>query len=118
VRAPRRKAAWAAGNDHFKPRALRVGAEAAHRGLKRYYFQRGPSDINRVFDISPVIDQKLRTVRAHKTMNRATALHLKDKLTVAGLRLPLLDKEDPATINKMIDIMILEAAEGRASNTD
>ncbi len=106
------EAAWAAGNDHFNQEHFAIGLKP-HTVRERYYFQRGPSDINRVYDIAPVIDQKLRTVRAHKTMNRATALHLKDKLTVAGLRLPLLDKEDPTTINKMIDIMILEAAEAR-----
>jgi LmbE family N-acetylglucosaminyl deacetylase len=106
------EAAWASGNDHFNREHFALGLKP-HTVRERYYFQRGPSDINRVFDISLVIDQKLRTVRAHKTMNRATALHLKDKLTMAGLRLPLLDKEDPATINQMIDIMILEAAEAR-----
>jgi len=106
------EAAWAAGNDRFNSEHFVMGLKP-HTVRERYYFMRGPSDINRVFDISAVIDQKLRTVRSHKTMNHATALHLKDKLIVAGLRLPLLDKEDPATINKMIDIMILEAAEAR-----
>lgn len=46
-------------------------------------------------------------------MNRATALHLKDKLAFAGLRLPQIDKEDQAAIGKLTGIMILEAAEAR-----
>ena len=106
------EAAWASGNDRFNREHFALGLKP-HTVRERYYFQRGPSDINRVFDISSAIDQKLRTVRAHKTMNRATALHLKDKLTFAGLRLPLIAKEDQTAIDKLIGIMILEAAEAR-----
>ena len=106
------EAAWAAGSELYNREHFAIGL-APHRVKEAFYFARGPADTNLFLDTTDVMTAKLAAVHGHKTMMRATALHLKDKLGVAGLRLPLLDREDQASIEKLIDILYRESGEAR-----
>ena len=72
---------------------------------ERYYFPRGPSDINRFFAIpDAVLEAKLRLVKGHKTMMQSTVNKLRDQLAIAGMRMPQLDKEGDRFYLRMADI--------------
>lgn len=97
------EAAWAAGNPRFNPEHLLLGLKP-HAVRERYYFPRGPSDINRYFDISAQIDRKIRLVQGHKTMMQSTVNKLRDQLAIAGLRMPQMEKDGDAFYLRMSDI--------------
>jgi LmbE family N-acetylglucosaminyl deacetylase len=104
------EAAWAAGVEQFNPEHRALGLKP-HTVRERYYFSRGPSDLNRVFDISSTMDLKLRAIKAHKTMMQSTANKLRDQLKIAGLRLPLLEKKRDSFWIDMVDVFNRERAE-------
>lgn len=80
--------------------------------VDRYYWARqlDDQDANKIVDITSTIDRKIRAVQQHKTMMRHTAYTLKEKLAEANLRLPLLDRVDEESVNRMVDIHIREGA--------
>ncbi|MEO7651920.1 MAG: PIG-L family deacetylase, partial [Bryobacteraceae bacterium] len=98
------EAAWASGNEHFHPEHFALGLKP-HMVRERYYFPRGPSDINRFFAIpDAVLETKLRLVKGHKTMMQSTANKLRDQLAIAGMRMPQLDLEGDRFYLRMADI--------------
>lgn len=54
-------------------------------------------------DIANAFARKLQAVQALKTINRAFAMQLKERLDATGRRLPLLDTVDDATIGKLVE---------------
>lgn len=104
------EAAWAAGNEHFNPEQIAVGLKP-HTVRERYYYTRGPSDINRAFDVTSQIDLRIRTVQAHETMMRSTVNKLRDQLAIGGLWMPQLEREGPKFYLKMVDIYERNRAE-------
>ena len=56
-----------------------------------------------VLDISKTFDRKLKAVQALKTINYATAMRLKARLTSTGRKLPTLDVVNEASINKLVE---------------
>lgn len=105
-------AAWNSGVHLVLPEHFSVGLEK-WTVLDRYYWARQleRDDANKAVDIGATIDRKIRAVQAHKTMMRHAAHQLKAKLAQAGLRLPLLDTIDEASVNKLVDIQTRERAE-------
>lgn len=80
--------------------------------VDRYYWARqlDDHDANKIVDITSTIDRKIRAIQQHKTMMRHTAYTLKEKLAEANLRLPLLDRIDEESVNRMVDIQVRERA--------
>lgn len=57
---------------------------------EKYYFARGPQQVNRVVDISPFIKQKVAAIESCQTMITHMVKDLQDSLAQRGLRLPAL----------------------------
>ncbi len=105
-------AAWNAGVHLVLPEHFTAGL-GRWTVLDRYYWARqlDREDANKAIDISSTIDRKIRAIQAHKTMMRHAAHQTRAKLAQAGLRLPLLDEINEASINKLVDIQTRERAE-------
>ncbi len=104
------EAAWAAGSEHFNPEHFSLGLKP-HTVRERYYFPRGPSDINRFFDISAQFERKLAMIQGHKTMMQSTVNKLRDQLAIAGLRMPQLEKDGDRFYLTMSELFERERAE-------
>jgi LmbE family N-acetylglucosaminyl deacetylase len=109
------EAAWAAGNEHFNPEQIAAGLKP-HTVRERYYYARGPADINRVFDITGQMDLRIRVVQAHKTMMQSTANKIREQLAIAGLRMPQLEKEGDRFYLRMVEIYEKQRAETVGKN--
>jgi len=72
-----------------------------HSVTSKYYHARGPQLVNRVVDISSVIDTKVAANLANKAQGPAgeTGAKLRAKLAREGKRLPMLGDDD-ATANR------------------
>jgi LmbE family N-acetylglucosaminyl deacetylase len=105
-------AAWNSGVPLMLPEHFSAGLEK-WTVLDRYYWARqlDPGDANRAVDIAATLERKIRAIQAHKTMMRHAAHQLKAKLAQAGLRLPLLDTIDDASVNRLVEIQTRERAE-------
>ncbi|MEZ5357150.1 MAG: PIG-L family deacetylase [Bryobacteraceae bacterium] len=72
----------------------------------------------KTLDIAAVLPRKLRAVQALKTINRAFAMQIKERLDATGRRLALLDTVDDASIGKLVEENVrglaTVAAEGSA----
>jgi len=101
-------ACWMAGMrkdypEHFaaglRPQAVR----------ERYYFARGPQLVNRVVDISAVMDRKVEVNLANRAQGPAgeTGARLRRSLREKGLRLPLLGEDDDAASRAYIREFVL-----------
>jgi LmbE family N-acetylglucosaminyl deacetylase len=101
-------ACWMAGMrkdypEHFaaglRPQAVR----------ERYYFARGPQLVNRVVDISAVMDRKVEVNLANRAQGPAgeTGARLRRSLREKGLRLPLLGEDDAAASRAYIREFVL-----------
>lgn len=93
-------ACWMAGTTKDYPEMFDAGL-APQAVKEKYYFARGPQYVNRVVDISAVMDRKI----AVNTLNVAqgpagqTGAQLRQRLQAQGLRLPILGNDD-ATANR------------------
>src|SRR5690348_12654495 len=88
-------AAWTSQGHLFLPEHFSQGL-ARWTVVDRFYWARqlDEQDANKIVDITPTIERKIRAIQAHKTMMQHTAYSLKEKLEEANLRLPLLDSVD------------------------
>ncbi len=57
---------------------------------EKYYFARGPQQVNRVVDISPFLTQKVAAIESCETMITHMVRDLQDSLSQRGLRVPAL----------------------------
>lgn len=57
---------------------------------EKYYFARGPQQVNRVVDISPFLTQKVAAIESCETMITHMVRDLQDGLSQRGLRVPAL----------------------------
>jgi hypothetical protein len=93
-------ACWMAGMGKDYPEHFDAGL-TPHSVREKYYFARGPQLVNRVVDISAVMDRKL----AVNTLNVAqgpagqSGALLRRRLLEQGMRLPILGDDD-ATANR------------------
>jgi LmbE family N-acetylglucosaminyl deacetylase len=87
-------ACWMAGRAHDYPEQFAAGLEP-HTVQEKYYYARKP-EINRVVDISGVVDQKIDANRANRAKGPAGnhGSRLRAELARQGKKLPLLGDDD------------------------
>jgi LmbE family N-acetylglucosaminyl deacetylase len=71
----------------------------------------------KVMDISAAFDKKLRAAQALKTINYSMAMRVKQRLESTGRQLPLLDKTDDISIQKLVEINVRKLSEIAAEKT-
>lgn len=88
-------ACWMAGSEWDYPEHFRAGLKP-HAPQEKYYFARGPQLVNRVVDIGPYFDRKVRANLANVTQGPAgnNGAALRKKLADRKLKLPLLGEDD------------------------
>ena len=93
-------ACWMAGGEWDLPEHFVAGIRP-HAVTEKYYFARGPQQVNRVVDISSVIDQKIEVNLANVTQGPAgeNGAALRRRLAEQRLRLQVLGNDD-ATANR------------------
>src|SRR5690348_14848047 len=93
-------ACWMAGRAHDYPEQLAAGL-AVHAVQDKYYYARRP-EVNRVVDVSGVVDQIIDANRANVAKGPAGNLgsRLRADLANRGLKLPLLGDGDDATADR------------------
>jgi LmbE family N-acetylglucosaminyl deacetylase len=69
-------------------------------------------------DIATVLPRKLQAVQALKTINRAFAMQLKERLDATGRRLPLLNTVDDASIGTLVEENVRGLAATAAAGSD
>ena len=101
-------ACWMAGRAHDYPEQLAAGL-APHAVEEKYYYARRP-EINRVVDVSGVIDQIIDANRANRAKGPAGnhGSRLRAELAKKGQRLPLLGDDDVTADRNYIKEFILE----------
>jgi len=101
-------ACWMAAGRWDFPEHLEAGIQP-HGVREKYYFARGPLLLNRVVDISSVIDQKVEVNLADVTQGPAghTGAAERRRLAQQGLRLPLLGNDDDTANRKYIKEIVL-----------
>ena len=93
-------ACWMAGGDKDYPEHFDAGLKP-HSVTTKYYHARGPQLVNRVVDISSVIDTKVAANVANRAQGPGgeTGARLRARLAAEGKRLPMLGDDD-ATANR------------------
>jgi LmbE family N-acetylglucosaminyl deacetylase len=71
----------------------------------------------KVMDISAAFDKKLQAAQALKTINYSMAMRIKQRLESTGRRLPVLDKADDASVQKLVEINVRKLAQIAAGKT-
>lgn len=102
-------ACWMAGMDKDYPEHFAAGLQP-HAVREKYYFARGPQLVNRVVDISSVIEKKVAVLLANKAQGPAgeTGARLRASLAARKLRLPLLGDDDQTANRQYIKQFVLK----------
>jgi LmbE family N-acetylglucosaminyl deacetylase len=102
-------ACWMAASPRNLPEHLEAGIRP-HHVSEKYYFARGPEFVNRIVDISQVIDQKVEVNRANITQGPAgeTGAAVRARLAGQGLRLPILGNDDEAANRNYIKHIVFK----------
>ncbi len=100
-------ACWMAGRAHDYPEQFAAGIEP-HEVREKYYYARRP-EVNRVVDISGVIDRKIEANRANRAKGPAGnhGSRLRAELARKGQRLPLLGDDDASADRNYIKEFLL-----------
>jgi LmbE family N-acetylglucosaminyl deacetylase len=100
-------ACWMAGRAHDYPEHFAAGL-APHTVQEKYYYARRP-EINRVVDVSGVVDQIIDANRANRAKGPAGnhGSRLRSELAKRGQRLPLLGDDDVSADRNYIREFIL-----------
>jgi LmbE family N-acetylglucosaminyl deacetylase len=100
-------ACWMAGRAHDYPEQFAAGL-APHAVREKYYYARRP-EVNRVVDVSGVLDQMIDANRANKAKGPAGNLgsRLRAELAKRGQKLPLLGDNDVTADRNYIKEFIL-----------
>ncbi len=101
-------ACWMAGGRLDLPEHFDAGLHP-HSVKEKYYWARGPQLVNRVVDISHVIEKKMASIRANKTQIRNRALGLRDRLAARNLTLPWFKTSDETLIQEYVDLVFRAA---------
>lgn len=102
-------ACWMAGGSKDYPEHFAAGLQP-HGVREKYYFARGPQLVNRVMDISSVIDRKVAVNRLNVTQGPAgqSGAALRKSLAERGLRIPLLGEDDESAANNYVKHYVLQ----------
>jgi LmbE family N-acetylglucosaminyl deacetylase len=96
-------ACWMAAGHLDFPEHFAAGLKP-HAVSEKYYYARGPQQVNRVVDISSTIDKKMAAIRANRTMVGNMMRHFRDELAAKKLKLPELEGSEEATIRAFADL--------------
>jgi LmbE family N-acetylglucosaminyl deacetylase len=114
-------ACWTAASEWDYPEHFRAGL-TPHGPQEKYYFARGPQLVNRVVDIGPYIDQKVRVNLANVTQGPAGSqgARLRKALAQKGRKLPLLGDDDDTANRQYTKTFALarDRLRGRAHGLD
>jgi LmbE family N-acetylglucosaminyl deacetylase len=104
-------ARWMAGNHRNYPEHFDAGLEP-HAVTERYYFARGPQLVNRIVDVSDVIDVKVAANRVNVTQGPAgeNGSRLRARLAEGRRRLPVLGEDDETANLQYIEHFVLDVA--------
>ncbi len=100
-------ACWMAGRAHDYPEQFAAGL-VPYTVRERYYYARRP-EVNRIVDVSGMVDQMIDTNRANKAKGPAGNLgsRLRTELAKRGQKLPLLGNDDVTADRNYIKEFIL-----------
>jgi LmbE family N-acetylglucosaminyl deacetylase len=100
-------ACWMAGRAHDYPEQFAAGL-APHAVTEKYYYARRP-EVNRVVDVSGVLDQLIDSNRANRAKGPAGSLgsRLRAQLAKNGQKLPLLGDDDVTADRNYIKEFVL-----------
>jgi hypothetical protein len=86
---------WMAGGERDYPEHFAAGLQP-HAVAEKYYFARGPQLINRIVDISSVMDEKVRVNLANVSQGVAgdNGARLRARLAAEKRKLPILGNDD------------------------
>ncbi|MEM7031532.1 MAG: PIG-L deacetylase family protein [Chloroflexota bacterium] len=101
-------ACWMAGGRLDLPEHFEAGL-TPHGVTDKYYWARGPQLVNRVVDISSVIETKIAAIRANHTQIRNMALSLRDSLAKQNLTLPWLQADDETIVKEYVEMVFRPA---------
>jgi LmbE family N-acetylglucosaminyl deacetylase len=102
-------ACWMAGGDKDYPEHFDAGLKP-HSVTTKYYHARGPQLVNRIVDISSVIDTKVAANLANRAQGPAgeTGARLRARLAAEGKRLPMLGDDDVTANREYIKQVVLK----------
>ena len=102
-------ACWMAGGGKDYPEHFKAGL-APHGVSEKYYHARGTQLVNRVVDITSVIDKKIESNMANTAQGPAgnAGARLRERLTKEGKRLPGLGDDDRAANFQYVKQFLLE----------
>ena len=102
-------ACWMAGGDKDYPEHFDAGLKP-HSVTTKYYHARGPQLVNRIVDISSVIDTKVAANLANRAQGPAgeTGARLRARLAAEGKRLPMLGEDDVTANREYIKQVVLK----------
>ncbi len=105
-------ACWMAGMNKDYPEHFAAGLEP-HAVQEKYYFARGPQAVNRVVDISSVVDKKIDALLANKAQGPAgdAGARLRSELAAKHLRLPVLGNSDGEANRQYVKLFLLKSNE-------
>jgi LmbE family N-acetylglucosaminyl deacetylase len=101
-------ACWMAGRAHDYPEQLAAAGLTPHAVQEKYYYARRP-EINRVVDVSGVVDQIIDANRANRAKGPAGyhGSRLRAELAKRGQKLPLLGDDDVSADRNYIKEFVL-----------
>ncbi|MDF1513106.1 MAG: PIG-L family deacetylase [Anaerolineae bacterium] len=101
-------ACWMANGRLDYPEHFEAGL-SRHRVSEKYYWARGPHLVNRVVDISSLIETKIKAVRANKTQILNMALGLRDNLAKQHKTLPWFSAGEETIIHEYVNLVFRKA---------
>ena len=96
-----------AGGHLDEPEQMEVGVEP-YSITDRYYYARGPQQVNRIVDITAYIEKKLEAICANKTQVGNMVKSIRAALAKRDLKLPILETDDEAAIRQYAEVFLLE----------
>jgi LmbE family N-acetylglucosaminyl deacetylase len=96
-------ACWMAAGHLDFPEHFAAGLKP-HAVREKYYYARGPQQVNRVVDISGTMEKKLAAIRANRTMLGHMVGEFRDELAQRTLKLPELEGDPDEAIKAYVDL--------------
>jgi LmbE family N-acetylglucosaminyl deacetylase len=94
-------ACWMAGDHLDFPEHFDAGLKP-HSVQEKYYFARGPQQVNRVVDIGPVMAQKVASIKCCRTMITNMVKGLNESLAAERLKIPAFTGDESAASDAFI----------------
>jgi len=105
-------ACWMAAGHLDFPEHFAAGLKP-HAVSEKYYYARGPQQVNRAVDISSTIDKKMAAICANRTMLGNMTREFRDRLAARKLKLPELEGDEASAIRAYANLRFREAAARR-----